>query len=78
MGLKINLVFLDKTGEECDKLKNFFGVSRFDKISAKNTEDGILYNVVISSETVISASDIYKIIEQNPAIVSIARQDDDF
>ncbi|MBE5736774.1 MAG: MgtC/SapB family protein [Clostridiales bacterium] len=76
--VKINLVFLDKTGTECDKLKNFFGVSRFDKISAKNTEDGIVYNVVISSETVISASDIYRIIEQNPAIISIARQDDDF
>lgn len=76
--VKINLVFIDKQGQECDRIKEFFKVIRFDKISAKNSEDGILYNVVISTEKVLSGSEMYDFIKENPFVISMARHDDNF
>ena len=76
--VKINLVFIDKQGQECDRIKEFFNVIRFDKISAKNSEDGILYNVIISTEKVLSGSEMYDFIKENPFVISMARHDDNF
>lgn len=76
--VKVNVIFVDSTGEECEKIKDFFGVQRFDKISAKNEPEGIIYNVVISTDKVISVTDIHNAIASNSAIISIARQDDEF
>lgn len=76
--VKINLVFIDKQGQECDRIKEFFKVIRFDKISAKNSEDGILYNVIISTEKVLSGSEMYDFIKENPFVISMARHDDNF
>lgn len=76
--VKVNLVFVEKTGNDCDKIKEFFGVDRFDKISAKVDGNDIIYNVVISTDKVITANDIYKIMQENTSIISMARQDDDF
>ena len=76
--IKINVVFFDKTGEECEKIKEYFNVKRFDKISAKNDDEGVIYNIVVSVDKTISASDIYSFMKDNPAVISMARQDDDF
>ena len=76
--VKINLVFVDKQGKECDRIKEFFNVIRFDKISAKNSEDGILYNVIISTEKVLSGSEMYDFMKENPFVISMTRHDDNF
>lgn len=76
--IKINVVFLDENGEECEKIKEYFNVKRFDKISAKNEGNGILYNIIVSVEKPITAGDIYTFMKENPSVVSMARQDDDF
>ena len=76
--VKINLVFVDNHGKECDRIKEFFNVIKFDKISVKNSDDGVLYNVIISTEKVLSGSEMYDFIKENPFVISMARQDDNF
>ena len=76
--VKVNVVFIDNEGGEGEKIREIFGVNRFTKINAKKDGDNILYSVVISTDKIVSASDIHKIINQNKNIISIARQDDDF
>ncbi len=76
--VKVNVVYKDNDGSEGEKIRDFFGVNRFTKISTKKDGDDIIYSVVISTDKVVSASDIHRIINENKNIVSIARQDDDF
>ena len=76
--VKVNVVFTDKEGNEGEKIKKLFGVKRFNKINAKKDGEEILYSVVISTDKIVSASEMHKIIKENENIVSIARQDDDF
>ena len=76
--VKVNVVFLDNEGDTGDKIREIFGVKRFTKINAKKDGDDIVYSVVISTDKIVSASDIHKIIKENKNIISIARQDDDF
>lgn len=76
--VKVNIVFKDDVGEVSEKIKDLFGVERFNKISAKKDGDQIIYNAVISTDKIISASEIHKVLIDNSSILSIARQDDDF
>ena len=76
--VKVNVVFIDNEGGFGDKVKEMFGVSRFSRINAKRDGDDIVYNVVISTDKVISSEDMDKIIKENKNIITIARQDDDF
>ena len=76
--VKVNVVFIDNEGGTGEKIREIFGVNRFTKINAKKDGDDILYSVVISTDKIVSASDIHKIINENKNIISIARQDDDF
>ncbi len=76
--VKVNVVYMDNEGNEGEKIREIFGVSRFTKISTKRDGDDILYSVVISTDKIVSATDIHRIIAENKNIVSIARQDDDF
>ena len=76
--VKVNIVFTDKTGEESEKIKEFFDVERFTKISAKKDGEDIIYSAVISADKVVSAVEMHKILNENSSIISIARQDDDF
>lgn len=76
--VKINVVFTDETGTVNEVIKEIFGVSRFNKISAKKDGEQIVYSVVVSTDKVITASDIHALLSENPSIISIARQDDDF
>ncbi len=76
--VKVNVVFIDNEGDAGEKIREIFGVQRFTKINAKKDGDNIVYSVVISTDKVVSASDIHKIINENKNIISIARQDDDF
>ena len=76
--VKVNVVFIDNEGGAGEKIREIFGVSRFTKINAKKDGDNIVYSVVISTDKIVSASEIHKIISENKNIVSIARQDDDF
>ncbi len=76
--VKVNVVFIDNQGDEGEKVREIFGVNRFTKISTKREGDNLIYSVVISTDKVVSASDIHKIVSENKNIISIARQDDDF
>jgi putative Mg2+ transporter-C (MgtC) family protein len=76
--VKINIVFKDEDGSVADKVKAIFAVQRFNKISAKKEGEEIVYSVIITTDHIISAQEIHKALMENPDIVSIARQDDDF
>lgn len=76
--VKVNVVFKDNEGEISEKIKELFCVERFNKISAKKDGDAVVYSAVISTDKVISATEIHKFLTENSAIISIARQDDDF
>ena len=76
--VKVNIVFYDASGDQHEKIKEFFAIEKFSKISAKKDGDSIIYTAVISTDKVISATEIRNLLEENPEIISIARQDDDF
>jgi len=61
-----------------EKIKELFDIERFNKISAKKDGEDIVYSAVISTDKIISATEIHKVLTENSAIISIARQDDDF
>ena len=76
--VKINIVYKDADGTTSEKLKTIFEVERFSKISAKKENGDITYSVIISTDHIISAGEIRTVLLENPDVVSIARQDDDF
>lgn len=76
--VRINVVFIDNDGGFTDKVKELFGVSRFSRINAKRDGDDIVYSVVISTDKIISAEYMNKVINENKNVITIARQDDDF
>ena len=76
--VKINFTFFDQDGQTAEKIKVLFGVQRFNKVSAKKEDGNIIYNAVISTDRIISASEIREALTKNEQIISIARQDDDF
>lgn len=76
--VKVNIVYKDEEGRVSEEIKKLFGVERFSKISAKKDGDEIVYSAVISTDKIISATDIHTVLSENKNIVSIARQDDDF
>lgn len=76
--VKVNIVFVDKDGSVGEQIKKLFAIERFNKISAKKDGDDIIYSAVISTDKIISATDIHKVLNENDSIISIARQDDDF
>ncbi len=76
--VKINIVFNDEDGSVAEKIKNLFKIERFNKISAKKDGDDVVYSVIISTDHIISADEIRKVMKETPSIMSIARQDDDF
>jgi len=76
--VKVNIVFKDADGVISEKIKELFDIERFNKISAKKDGEDIVYSAVISTDKIISATEIHKVLTENSAIISIARQDDDF
>ena len=76
--VKVNIVYKDEDGSTSDKIKELFAVERFNKISAKKDGEEIVYSVIISTDHIISAREIHRALMENPSIISIARQDDDF
>lgn len=76
--VKVNIVFKDNEGTESNKIKEIFGVERFTRINAKKDGEDIIYNAVISTDKEISATEIHKVLTENPSIITLARQDDDF
>ena len=76
--VKVNVVYTENGKDTGEKIREIFGVKRFTKINAKKDGEDIVYSVVISTDKIVSASDIHKIIIENDNIISIARQDDDF
>jgi hypothetical protein len=76
--VKINVLFKDNDGGVAEKIKQFFSIQRFNKISAKKDGEDIMYSVIISTDKIISAQEIHSILLETPEIISIARQDDDF
>ena len=76
--VKVNVVYTENGEDTGEKIREIFGVKRFTKINAKKDGKDIVYSVVISTDKIVSASDIHKIIIENDNIISIARQDDDF
>lgn len=76
--VKVNIVYKDDEGNVSEVIKRLFGVERFSKISAKKDGEEIVYSAVISTDKIISATDIHRVLNENKNIISIARQDDDF
>ncbi len=76
--VKVNIVYKDKDGAIAEKVKELFSVERFNKISAKKEGNDVVYSVIISTDRVISAQEIHNVLLDNPQIITIARQDDDF
>lgn len=75
--IEIKVVFIDNDGKQNQKVKELFGVKRFSKISVKKEGEDIVFNVVVSTEKQITASDIHGIIKENQNIISISLQDDE-
>ncbi|MBE7084021.1 MAG: MgtC/SapB family protein [Clostridiales bacterium] len=76
--VKINVIFIDEQGMVSERIKEMFNVERFNRISAKRDNGVLTYSVVISTDKIISASEIHKLLIDNKEIISIVRQDDDF
>ncbi len=76
--VKVNLVYKDQSGNVTEQIKKTFHVERFTKISAKKDGEDITFSAVLSTDKILSAMEIQKLLTENPSIVSIARQDDDF
>lgn len=76
--VKVNIVFKDEDGAIAEKVKELFAIDRFNKISAKKDGNDVVYSVIISTDHIISAREIHDALINNPSILSIARQDDDF
>lgn len=76
--VKVNLVYKDQDGQVAEQIKKTFNVERFTKISAKKDGEEITFSAVLSTDKILSAMEIQKLLTENPSIVSIARQDDDF
>lgn len=76
--VKVNIVFKDEDGTIAEKVKELFAIDRFNKISAKKDGNDVVYSVIISTDHIISAREIHDALINNPSILSIARQDDDF
>lgn len=76
--VKVNLVYKDQSGNVTEQIKKTFHVERFTKISAKKDGEGITFSAVLSMDKILSAMEIQKLLTENPSIISIARQDDDF
>ena len=76
--VKVNVVFEETDGEQSEKVRALFEAKRFSKVNTKRDGDRLLTSVVISTDKIINARQIYKFLNENPNIISIARQDDDF
>lgn len=76
--VKINVVFIDESGEVAEQIKTLFAVDRFNKISAKKEGDRIIYNGVISTDKILLVNELRTVLNANDSIISITRQDDVF
>ena len=76
--VKVNIVFKDEDGLVSEQVKKIFKIERFNKITAKKEDQEIIYSVVINTDNVLTADEIHAVLKDNPSILSIARQDDDF
>lgn len=76
--LSINIVYKVIDGDEGEKIKKIFNINSFSKILAKNTNDGLIYNVVINTDYVITYNQINDILKDNPYILSIEREDNEY
>ncbi len=76
--VKVNLIYKDDNGLVTEQIKKIFNVERFTKISAKKDGEGITFSAVLSTDRILSAMEIQNLLTDNPSILSIARQDDDF
>ena len=76
--VKVNIIFTDSDGKVAEQIKELFGVAHFNKINAKKDDDKVVFSIVISTDKNITAQEIHDMINSNPDIISIARQDDDF
>ena len=76
--VKVNVIYKDDGNVTSAQIKEIFGVERFSRISVKRDGEQITYNAVISTDKAISAEEMRQIITENPSILSLARQDDDF
>lgn len=76
--LRLNVVFSCDSGDEKEKVKEIFGISRFTRINAKKENGRILYSTIIGTSKQITADDIYVALNENDFIISITREDDEF
>jgi len=73
---QIKLVFLCNKNEN-EKVKELFGVSRFEKVNITRTEDGqIKYTAYITTDKIFLDNDINNVMRENDFILSVERVDE--
>lgn len=66
-----------RTDDENIKVREIFGITRFNHLVLKREGDRVLYSAKLHTGIELSSSILNKIIEENPFIVSIERVDND-
>lgn len=75
--IRLNVVFRCGEDAENEIVKSIFGVERFSSIYAQKDGDEVIYTTSISTDKLVTDTDIYAALKQYPFIISIKREDDD-
>lgn len=71
----VNIVFLQTDGAN-KKIKEIFGVDRFNHLNIKRDGDNITYSATLNTDKELSSTQLDKIMRENDFIYSIERCDD--
>lgn len=70
-------VVFTNNNDESEKIRNIFGVEKYDHLEAKKQDENIIYSVLIRTDRVFDDKFILKTLQDNPFIQSINRVDDE-
>ena len=76
--IRLNVVFESVNGDEKEKIKEIFKITRFTKINAKREDGIIVYNTVISTDKTFTDQDIHAALTGCEFLRSVTREDDEF
>ena len=74
---EVKIVFRSPN-EDCPTIvKTLFGISSFGEFKAERVGDEIIYHAVIATKLPITAAFIFKVVNENPFIISIEKSESD-
>lgn len=74
---EIKIVF-KSPNEDCPTIiKTLFGITSFSEFKAERSGDEIIYHAVIATKLPITSAFIYKVVNENPFIISIEKSESD-